>query len=246
MTVLHEQCGENKWNARCVEEDSGDYDVPLESAALESSNSTKPTGIEGIKCMLSHDTHGCPSPQLTMIKETSFVSGLFGTMFGGITHAQDALHKFLRTNQATAFENPHIARRLLFDRVFLGFGKGAWMWGWRLTLFSGSFLFISSAIPAYNGYHSFLDFAGGSALAGMIYKFKHGPKPMMVGGAVGATLGAGAGCLMAGLLSVAGLTLEDIYDAKRRATQRALRAKQERVQRQREGQKDHLSSSTLS
>ncbi|KAF2363722.1 hypothetical protein FHG87_005523 [Trinorchestia longiramus] len=23
MDVVHEQCGENKWNARCVEEDSG-------------------------------------------------------------------------------------------------------------------------------------------------------------------------------------------------------------------------------
>ncbi|KAF2359977.1 hypothetical protein FHG87_009263 [Trinorchestia longiramus] len=27
MDVVHEQCGENKWNARCVEEDSVENDV---------------------------------------------------------------------------------------------------------------------------------------------------------------------------------------------------------------------------
>ncbi|XP_018009309.1 RPII140-upstream gene protein [Hyalella azteca] len=213
-----------------------DFDIPIDTISKDGSVETppKPVGIDGIKAMLSHDPIGGPSPQLTIIKEVTFMGGFYAALFGGVTHAQDAYIRFLRTNQATPFENPHTARRLMYDRVMIGFCKGAWMHSWRIMVFSSSFLFISCAIPAYRGKHSIFDLTAGSAMAGMLYKFKHGPKPMVAGALLGALLGTQASLLAAGLLSLAGLTLDDIYDMKRQATIRSLQARHQRIEKLRE------------
>lgn len=42
---------------------------------------------------------------------------MIGVLIGGGIHASDAKRTFLRQNQATRYDNPHIARRALYDRV---------------------------------------------------------------------------------------------------------------------------------
>lgn len=51
-------------------------------------------------------------------------------------------------------------KKILFKYIFyvvqciLSFAKGAFKYGWRMATFTGVFIFISTAIPAYRGKHS--------------------------------------------------------------------------------------------
>ncbi|KAF2350790.1 hypothetical protein FHG87_018449 [Trinorchestia longiramus] len=58
MDVVHEQCGENKWNARCVEEDSG---LRYLVGPDEESNMTV---VDAMKDFLEGDLQGLDSPSM--------------------------------------------------------------------------------------------------------------------------------------------------------------------------------------
>ena len=50
----------------------------------------------------------------------------------------------------------------------------------------------------------FYSLTAATAAAGMLFKFKHGPKPMIAGGVLGGLLGTVAGCVIGGLLTITG------------------------------------------
>lgn len=198
----------------------------------------KKTGWDAIKAIVSHDKHGNRTPQMSLIYEGTLTAGLIGGLFGGCMTATDAYHRFIRTNQATTYDNIHLARRLMYDRVTLGFGRGMVKFGWRFTAFSGTFLFLTQAIPIYRGKHSIFDWSAATALAGGVYKFQNGPKPMVAGMALGVLLGTVAGIIVHSSLAVTGLTMDDIYDHKQMQTLRAMQKRHERLKKIREKKKD--------
>lgn len=71
------------------------------------------------------------------------------------------------------------------DRVLLGFGSGAFRLGWRLAAFTGVYMLTSTCIAAYRNKMGLIDPISGGALAGLLYKFKDGPKPAVAGLAIG-------------------------------------------------------------
>ncbi|KAF2344796.1 hypothetical protein FHG87_024448 [Trinorchestia longiramus] len=61
MDVVHEQCGENKWNARCAEEDS-DESQKVEKSGIISYNAT--TNVVKCKSMLVLVSARCDRVQM--------------------------------------------------------------------------------------------------------------------------------------------------------------------------------------
>lgn len=91
---------------------------------------------------------------------------------------------------------------LLQEKVLVSFGTGMWRVGWRLTVFTGLLMQVfvisiimhakilnydisnfrtgSTIISAYRGNNGLLEQAAGGSVAGILYKFREGPKPAIV------------------------------------------------------------------
>lgn len=101
-------------------------------------------------------------------------------------------------------------KKRLQDKVTTGFFRGAWMWGWRLGLFTGSITLFTTTISVYRGKSSIFEYLGGGTITGMLYKLKSGPKAMIAGGVVGGALGSIAGAVSLGLMYLTGTSMEEM------------------------------------
>ncbi|CAL4160240.1 unnamed protein product, partial [Meganyctiphanes norvegica] len=133
-----------------------------------------------------------------------------GTLIGGTNHSRENYISFLKQNQATAFQSHFEAKKQLQNKVTLGFARGAWMWGWRLGAFTGSFMLLTTTISVYKGKSSLLEYVIAGGLSGFLYKFKQGPKAWVVGGGLGSVLGAFCGSLSLGLMWLTGTSMEEL------------------------------------
>lgn len=91
-------------------------------------------------CIFIHSDTGTISSELNSIYQASFVSFLGGAVYGGFLKSRQAYVDFMENNQATAFKSHFEAKKKLQDQVTINFAKGAFKWGWRLSLFSASYV----------------------------------------------------------------------------------------------------------
>ena len=54
---------------------------------------------------------------LKQISDGTLAATLFGAGVGGSIRMTETYFNFIRNNQATRYDNPHMARRVLYDRV---------------------------------------------------------------------------------------------------------------------------------
>ncbi|CAG5035896.1 unnamed protein product [Parnassius apollo] len=80
------------------------------------------------------------------------------------------------------------AKKQLQDYVTIAFAKGAVQWGWRLGIFTGTFILITTTVSVYRGDTSLVEYIFAGAITGAIYKANLGLAAMIVGAGVGATL----------------------------------------------------------
>lgn len=83
---------------------------------------------------------GTMTQELNSIYQAGFLGLFFGVCYGGVVHSRDAYTKFMDSNQATAFKSHLDAKKKLQDKVTTGFAKGAFRWGWRVSLFTTSYV----------------------------------------------------------------------------------------------------------
>jgi len=67
------------------------------------------------------------------------VSGIVGVVYGGFLSSKVAFINFVERNDASSFASHLDAKKQLQDKVTIGFGRGAFMWGWRLAAFTGTY-----------------------------------------------------------------------------------------------------------
>lgn len=79
---------------------------------------------------------GTMTTELNSIMQAGFLGLFFGVCYGGVTKARDAYNLFMDSNQATAFRSHLDAKKKLQDQVTIGFAKGAFRWGWRISVFT--------------------------------------------------------------------------------------------------------------
>ncbi|XP_037784850.1 RPII140-upstream gene protein-like isoform X1 [Penaeus monodon] len=187
--------------------DSIDRDV---RTVKEAKVPTDETGWDRLRLMFTYDEYGEMSPELSMVVQGALMGTFTGTIIGGTIHSRDNYMRFIEKNQATAFQNHFEAKKQLQDKVTLGFARGAWMWGWRLGLFCGSFTLCTTVISVYRGKSSVLEYAAAGGITGALYKFKQGPRATIAGGIIGSALGSIAGCVSVGLMYLTGTSMEDV------------------------------------
>lgn len=83
---------------------------------------------------------GLISPELNAVQQAGLAGLLIGGLFGGIKESSIALGRFMDSNQATAFENHLEAKRQLQYKMSIAFSKGFFKMGWRIGLFTMSFV----------------------------------------------------------------------------------------------------------
>lgn len=116
----------------------------------------------------------------------------------------------MNNNQATAFTSHFEAKKKLQDKVTVSFAKGAFKWGWRVALFSSSYVFITTVISVYRGKSAMLEYVTAGAVTGSIYKVNMGLRGMLVGGGLGTALGSLAGGITLLILKGSGMTMEEV------------------------------------
>ncbi|VEN48696.1 unnamed protein product [Callosobruchus maculatus] len=143
------------------------------------------TGWDRVKQMFQTDEFGNVSPEANTILQVAAMSIFVGSIYGGVVNSRGAYIEFMKNNQATSFINHFEAKRQLQDAVTKSFAKGAFRWGWRVTLFTSTFVGISTIIQVYRGKYGISEYAVAGGTAGAMYKFNMGPKGWIVGAGLG-------------------------------------------------------------
>uniref|UniRef100_A0A1Q3FI42 Complex I assembly factor TIMMDC1, mitochondrial n=1 Tax=Culex tarsalis TaxID=7177 RepID=A0A1Q3FI42_CULTA len=168
------------------------------------------TGKERLYLMFSVDEFGRVSNEINSIYQAGFLGFLVGACYGGFINSRVAYMNFMERNQATAFKSSFEAKRKLQDQVTLTFARGAFKWGWRLALFTTSYIGIQTVISVYRGKSSVYEYLVAGGVTGAMYKFNMGLRGMTSGGLVGLTFGGIAGLLSLAILRATGTTMEEV------------------------------------
>ncbi|XP_015592036.1 RPII140-upstream gene protein [Cephus cinctus] len=168
------------------------------------------TGWDRLRSVFISTDGGEMSRELSSIHQSIFMGGILGMMYGGIKKSQFSFKNFIHNNDATKFHNIVDARRTLQNEVTIGFIKGAYKYGWRVALFTGSYVGLTTLIATYRGRSSVIEYTVAGAVTGMMYKVPIGPRGMVSGGVVGAVLGTLAGGITLLILKTTGSTVEEV------------------------------------
>lgn len=68
---------------------------------------------------------------------------IVGGIYGGLYRSRMENHSYRYRNEATLYYSELTARRDLQDRMAVAFGKGAFFWGLKLSIFTASFMYVS-------------------------------------------------------------------------------------------------------
>ncbi|KAG8232867.1 hypothetical protein J437_LFUL012483 [Ladona fulva] len=150
------------------------------------------------------------SPELTAVSQTSIMGLFVGALYGGLNRSKVAYLDFMEKNQATAFKSHLDAKKKLQDRVTLGLGKGAFQWGWRLGLFSGTYMLFTTAVATYKGKYGISEHVIAGVVTGGLYKCSLGLRGIAVGSLLGGVLGGFAGISSYGLLKLSGRSMDEL------------------------------------
>ncbi|KAG5889237.1 hypothetical protein JTB14_006373 [Gonioctena quinquepunctata] len=167
------------------------------------------TGWDRVKRMYTVDEFGNVTHEANSILQVGAMSVFVGALYGGVVNSRVAYLEFMKNNEATSFKSHLDAKSKLQDKVTIGFGKGAFKWGWRLTLFCTSFAAISATMQAYRGKYGITEYVVAGGLTGALYKFNMGPRGWIVGGGLGSVLGLFCGGLTVGMLKLTGYSMEE-------------------------------------
>ncbi|XP_044742382.1 RPII140-upstream gene protein [Chrysoperla carnea] len=179
------------------------------SQAFYNRNAENETGWDRLYLMFSLDEFNNFSPELNSTMQAGFMGLFIGACYGGFIRSRVAYLDFMERNQATAFKSHLDAKKQLQDAVTMSFAKGAFQWGWRLGLFTFTYVGFTTAFSVYRGKSGIIEYVGAGALSGTLYKFNGGPRAMLVGGVLGSVLGGTAGILSYGITKLTGMSLEE-------------------------------------
>jgi len=175
------------------------------SAAAE-----KETGWDRLKSMLFLDEFGSVSPEMNGVITTTAAGFLCGSLIGAAGASKTEYINFIDNNKASLFDSHYHAKHELQHRVTKAMMYGGFKVGWRLGLFTGSYMFFTTAVSTYRNKSSVIEYSAGGLLAGAVYKFPMGPKAVISGGLVGGVLGTIAGALSVGIMKLTGTTTEEL------------------------------------
>ncbi|KAF5303468.1 hypothetical protein FQA39_LY09931 [Lamprigera yunnana] len=168
------------------------------------------TGWSRVRQIFKADDFDRLSVELHSIIQVSCISCIVGIVYGGTVYSKQAYLNFIKNNQATSFTNHYEAKQQLQDCVTKAFAKGAFRWSWRLTAFSSTYVTCSTCLAAYRGKNGILEHTLAGTSAGALYKFKVGPRAMLVGGILGGILGTLGGILTLSALQMTGMTMQEV------------------------------------
>ncbi|XP_037949753.1 RPII140-upstream gene protein [Teleopsis dalmanni] len=194
--------------------ETSEDDVSKESKTYKKFEKRKPdneTGVDRLKAMfqLESEFHTI-SPELNSIYQGGFVGFLIGAVYGGVIQSREGYMRFMENNEATAFESHLDAKRKLQDQFTINFAKGGLKWGWRLGLFTTSYLGIVTCISVYRNKSSIFEYLAAGGLTGALYKVNMGLRGMAVGGIVGGILGGVAGASSLLIMKASGTSMEEV------------------------------------
>nr|SVE76708.1 EOG090X0FS6 [Daphnia longispina] len=168
------------------------------------------TGWDRLKAMFQTDEFNSISPELDSTLAAAVGGLLAGAFLGGIPASKLAHDDFIKRNKASQFETHMDAKSKLQFNVTKAMAVGGWRVGWRLGLFTGGFMFFTTAVSTYRNKSSVFEYSAGGLMAGAMYKFPMGPKAMVPGGLAGLVLGTVAGGCTVGFMKLTGTTTEDL------------------------------------
>lgn len=112
--------------------------------------------------MSIHSEFGSMSKELSSICQSSFLGMFCGSLYGGMIRSRMSYIDFMENNQATAFKSHFdakvcreccaiynsksktelapLSQKKLQDKISISFARGAWRYGWRLGLFTTSYV----------------------------------------------------------------------------------------------------------
>ncbi|XP_055375077.1 RPII140-upstream gene protein [Condylostylus longicornis] len=168
------------------------------------------TGLDRVKRMFKLDEHGAISNELNSIHQAGFLGFLIGAIYGGVINSRKAYIDFMENNEATAFKSHLDAKKKLQDQFTVSFAKGGFKWGWRIGLFTTSYVGIITIISVYREKSSIYEYLVAGSTTGAIFRANLGLRGMAAGGIVGGTLGGIAGIISLLLMKASGTTMEEI------------------------------------
>lgn len=89
------------------------------------------------------------SPEWNAINQAGYFGMVIGGLWGGYLQSRITYLNYMENNQASVFDNHLDAKRNLQTQMTMGFAKGAFRWGWRVTLFTTTFVYVANRKKKY-------------------------------------------------------------------------------------------------
>ncbi|ALC45552.1 140up [Drosophila busckii] len=191
-------------------DDIVDKESKTYKAFLANKRNDNETGMDRIKQMFTIDEFGSISSELNSIYQAGFLGFLVGAIYGGVIQSRSGYMNFMESNQATAFKSHLDAKKKMQDQFTVNFAKGGFKWGWRVGLFTTSYLGIITCISVYRGKSSIYEYLAAGTLTGGLYKVNMGLRGMAAGGIIGGFMGGVAGAASLLLMKASGTSMEEV------------------------------------
>ncbi|XP_012940650.1 RPII140-upstream gene protein isoform X2 [Aplysia californica] len=204
------QANSNHSLAERKENEQVEEHVPSpELEALARAYVQRETGMERVHMIFQKDHKGNSSPEMDYIK-LALVQTLIITFFMKYVPAWNiARREFIRQNQATVFRTRIEAVRRMQDHVSFTAAIQGGAFSAKVTTFSAAFLVLSQMIASYRNKTSVLEYTAAAGIAGGFARIHLGFRGMIVGSALGATLGSLLGGFALLTMKAYGFTQEE-------------------------------------
>ncbi|EZA51339.1 RPII140-upstream gene protein [Ooceraea biroi] len=172
-------------------------------------------GWDRVKKIFRRDEYGTLTKELQSIVSVTLSGSVCGMIIGGLRTTQRTVDNFIASNEATRFDNHLHAKNSLHQKVLENFiSKGGGL-GIKLGFFCFMFSFITTCTTAYRGKLSIENYILGASVTGLLFRVNMGIRGALVGATLGGTLGAVCGIVSMLILSLSGVSIDEVLEAQR-------------------------------
>ncbi|XP_012221112.1 RPII140-upstream gene protein [Linepithema humile] len=171
-------------------------------------------GWDRVKKIFCLNEEGMFTKELQSIINVTLSGVVLGAFLGGTNATKNTVDNFITNNEATRFLNQFDAKRHLQQAVSVNFIRKGAKFGGKLGLFCCMFSTLTTCTSAYRGKVATENYIFGGAVTGFLYKMNLGFRAALVGTGLGSMLGAVCGSLSILVLTLSGVTMDEVMTAQ--------------------------------
>uniref|UniRef100_A0A4X2LX76 Complex I assembly factor TIMMDC1, mitochondrial n=1 Tax=Vombatus ursinus TaxID=29139 RepID=A0A4X2LX76_VOMUR len=167
------------------------------------------SGWDRLKVLFVRDEHLPVPEEIDYIYRSAASGAIIGWIYGGIPAFYHAKQRYISQSHADIYYNWFDAVQSACRAAIQGFIWYGWWWSWKTAIFVTLFNTVSTGLNVYRNKNAISHFVVAGAATGSLFRIHLGLSSLVVGGIIGAILGAPFGITLMAILKFQGETVWD-------------------------------------